>query len=155
MAEGLSRKKKICGGHRSSATRMINEIYETIESTVDRESAVTKLSQCKIMLTEKLETIKRYNNEILEMVGDDEVEDELDQADTFNEGVHRAIIDVVSAIELRRSIRDPIRHTVEPHATAATSTVVTRAPVEVFSLPSTTVPASIPSRHSCNIHYSR
>ena len=39
----------------------------------------------------------------LELVEDEEVENEIDQADTFNQRMHRAIIDVTSAIETKRS----------------------------------------------------
>ena len=98
MSEGLAKKKKIRGGHRSSATHTISTIYETIESTVNRESVMITLLQCKLMLKEKLETIKRYDDEILELVGDEEVENEIEQAHR----VHRAIIDVTSAIETSR-----------------------------------------------------
>ena len=70
MSEGLNRKKKIRGGHRSSATRTINEVYETIESTADRGSVITKLMQCKLTLGDKLTIMKRYDDEILELIGD-------------------------------------------------------------------------------------
>ena len=63
-----------------------------LESTTERELVITKLMQCKLTLEEKLSTIKRYDHEILELVEDEEVEDEIDQADTFNERMHRAII---------------------------------------------------------------
>ena len=58
MAEGLSRKKKFCGGHRSSVTYTIREIYETMESTAERELVITKLMQCKLTLEAKLSTIE-------------------------------------------------------------------------------------------------
>ena len=54
MSEGLSRKKRVRGGHRGSATRILQEVYDTIESTVDRDSIMTRLEQCKISLEEKL-----------------------------------------------------------------------------------------------------
>jgi len=58
MAEGISRKKKVRGGHRGSATCMLNEVYETIESSADKDSIVTKLEEYKISLEEKLRVIK-------------------------------------------------------------------------------------------------
>ena len=114
MLEGLNRKKKIGRGHRSSATRTINEVYETIESTADRGSVITKLMQCKLTLEDKLVIMQRYDNEILELIGDQEVEDEIDQADTFNERLHRAIIDATSAIETK-SVLDTVS---SPHSGA-------------------------------------
>ncbi|XP_065903951.1 uncharacterized protein DDB_G0290587-like [Dysidea avara] len=101
MSEGLSRRRKIRGGHRGSATRMVHEIYEAMESTDERNSMVTKLEQCKISLEEKLEIIRQQDDEILELVGDEEVEHEIDEADTFSGRVHRAIIDATRAIEVK------------------------------------------------------
>ena len=68
MTEGLSRKKKVRGGHRSSTTRIISQIYETMESTDEVEVVVTKLRQCKLALQEKLEIIKQLDDEILQLV---------------------------------------------------------------------------------------
>ena len=68
--------------HRSSTTRMVHEIYETIESSADRDSIITKLKQCKISLEEKLEAIKQQDGEILKLVRDEEVEHEIEEADT-------------------------------------------------------------------------
>ena len=87
MAEGLSRKKRIPGGHRSSTTRIISQIYESVESTDEVESVMTKLRQCKLVLQEKLEIIKQLDDEILQLVDDEEVENEIEQADTFKERV--------------------------------------------------------------------
>ncbi|XP_065904623.1 uncharacterized protein [Dysidea avara] len=101
MSEGLSRRRKIRGGHRGSATRMVHEIYEAIESTDERDSIVTKLEQCKISLEEKLEIIRQQDDEILELVGDVEVEHEINEADTFSGRVRRAIIDATRAIEVK------------------------------------------------------
>ena len=92
MNEGLSRKNKI-RGHRSSTTRIINQIYETVESTDEVELVVTKLRQCNLALQEKLEIIKQLDDETLQLVDDEEVENEIEQADTFKERVQRAMID--------------------------------------------------------------
>ena len=153
MAEGLSRRKKIRGGHRSSATRTISKIYETIKSTTERELVITKLMHCKLTLEEKLNTIKRYDNEILELVEDEEVEDEIDQADTFNERVQRAMIDVTSVIETKRAAHSIATSppAVESHVAVATSTVVTSATFEASVIPVTTVAASIPSTEAADI----
>ena len=104
MAEGLSRKKRIRGGHRSSTTRIISQIYESVESTDEVESVMTKLRQCKLVLQEKLEIIKQLDDEILQLVDDEEVENEIEQADTFKERVQRAMIDSSRALETRESM---------------------------------------------------
>ena len=46
---------------------------------------MTKLEQCRITLKEKLETLKQLDEEILELVEDSEVDNEIEQADTFKE----------------------------------------------------------------------
>ena len=103
MAEGLGRKRKI-RGHRSSTTRINSQVYESIESTDEVESVVTKLKQCKLALQEKLEIIKQLNDEMLELVEDEKVENEIEQADTFKERVQRAMIDSSQALETRESM---------------------------------------------------
>ena len=92
MSEGLSRNKRVRGGHRGSATCMLQEVYETIESTVNRDSIVTRMKQCKISLEEKLEIIKHQDKEILELIENEEVEHEIEEADTFSGRVRKAII---------------------------------------------------------------
>lgn len=54
--EGLSRKKKMRGGHRASAQHIIHQIYEAIESTDDVELVCNKQEQYKVVLQEKSET---------------------------------------------------------------------------------------------------
>ena len=113
---------------------------------------ITKLMQCKLTLEEKLGVIKRYDDEILGLVEDGEVDDEIEQADTFNERMHRAIIDVTSTIETKRSAHIVISPpTVESPVTAATSIVVTSAPTEASVFPVTTAAISIPSTEAVDI----
>ena len=83
MAEDLDRKRKVRGGNRASTKRTIAALYEAIEATDDLEAVVTKLELCRITLKEKLETLKQLDEEILEPVDDGEVNDEIEQADTF------------------------------------------------------------------------
>ena len=105
MAEGLSRKRKVRGGHRSSTKRTISVLYESIESTKDTESVVTKLEQCRITLKEKLETLRQLDEEILELVEEGEVNDEIEQSDFFKERIHVAIIDSNKALEAKQNSR--------------------------------------------------
>lgn len=104
MSEALKRKKKVRGGHRSSATRTISQVYEVIEATTGRETDLTKLQQCKLALEEKLEIVKQFDVEILNLVQEDKVEAEIEQADVFKEKLQRAIIDADNAIRLRRPV---------------------------------------------------
>ena len=108
MTEALARKKKVRGGHRSSASRTITQIYEALESTTGIETNLTKLTQCKLALEEKLEIVKRFDSKILELVSEDEVENEIEQADVFGERVQRAVIDANNAIRTQDKSTDPI-----------------------------------------------
>ena len=56
-----------------------------MKSTDDMENIITKLKQCKPALQEKIETVKSLNDEILELVDDDDLENEIEEADTFKE----------------------------------------------------------------------
>ena len=105
MAEGLGRKRKVIGGHRASTKHTIAVLYEAIEATDDLESVVTKLEQCRIMLKEKLKTLKQLDEEILELVDDGEVDDEIKQADTFKERIYVAIIALNKALETKQNGR--------------------------------------------------
>ena len=49
----VTRKKKIRGGHRASASRTITQVYEAIENPDNPESTLTKFRQCKMALEEK------------------------------------------------------------------------------------------------------
>ena len=104
MSEGLSRKKKVRGGHKSPAKHTIAALYETIESTENPDS---KLEQCTITLKEKLDTLKQLDEEILVLLDDEEVEDKIEQADIFRERIQVAIIDATAAIEGRKSKQNP------------------------------------------------
>ena len=55
---------------------MLNEVYETIESSADRDSIISKLEQCKVSLVAKLEIFKQHDEDILGMVEDEEVNHE-------------------------------------------------------------------------------
>ena len=87
------------------------------------------------------------------MVEDEEVEDEIDQADTFNERIHRAMVDVTSAIETKRSAHGIATSppAVEAHAAVDSSTVVASTFFEPAVIPVTTVAASVPSTEAADI----
>ena len=131
MAEGLGRKRKVRGGHRASTKRTIAALYEAIEATDDLESVVTKLEQCRITLKEKLETLKQLDEEILVLVDDGEVDDEIEQADTFKERIHVAIIASNKALETKQNGR--ISSTTVPSSVGTTPSVTANP-----TLPTTT-----------------
>ena len=89
MAEGLSRKKRIRAGHRASATRTMKQIDALLAVPGAEEP---KLAQLKLSLEEKLETLKQLDTEMLELTGEEELENEIQQADEFKDEIYSALV---------------------------------------------------------------
>ena len=70
-------------GHRASATKAIGRAEDLL---APEKPDLDKLSQLKLTLSEKLETLKSLDSEILDMVKEDDVAEETEQADGFKEG---------------------------------------------------------------------
>ena len=60
----LIRKRKIRGGHRGSATRMMNAIDALV---AEEEPDAIRLAQLKLSLEEKFNTLTRLDSEILDI----------------------------------------------------------------------------------------
>ena len=88
MAENLARKRRIRGGHKASATKIITKVEESASAADKDESA---LLQMKLSLDMKLETLKRLDGEILKLTEDVQVVEEIEQADSFKEAIYRAL----------------------------------------------------------------
>ena len=61
------------------------------------EPDTSKLAQLRLSLQEKLEVLKRLDGEILELTGEDDLVDEIEQADLFKEGVYTALVKIEKA----------------------------------------------------------
>jgi hypothetical protein len=81
----LLKKKRVRAGHRGSAIGRAET--QLTAGTPDLD----KLSQLKLTLEEKLETLKILDTEILGMVDDGDMVDEIKQADEFKEGVYAVL----------------------------------------------------------------
>ena len=71
MSEGLTRKKRIRNGHKASATRMLtntNGLLSTLEPGPTTDTS--RLTQLKLSLQEKFETLRQYDSEILDLAED-------------------------------------------------------------------------------------
>ena len=85
----LPRKTRVRAGHRSSATKMITRSEKLLaEDSPD----VPRLLQLKLSLTEKLDTLKKLDSEILDMVEEDKVANEIEQSDEFKERIYAITI---------------------------------------------------------------
>lgn len=95
MAEALAKKKRVRGGHRSSATRLIQQVNEAVaagEGEAAAETDVARLRQLKLSLEEKLRTLTRMDEEIVDLVEDEAIPDEIEQADIFKERIYAATL---------------------------------------------------------------
>ena len=64
MVETLVKRKRIRAGHRASATRNISEVEKTLSAEVPDN---VKLALLKLTLNEKLETLRKLDNDIVDL----------------------------------------------------------------------------------------
>ena len=106
MTEELVRKRRIRAGHRASATRILNQVDTTLtESAID----IDKLAQMKLSLAEKLDTLKLLDGEIVELTEEDDLVNEIEQADGYKESVYQAMVKIEKATSIA-----PVRTIVKP-----------------------------------------
>ena len=101
MTEGLTRKKRIRAGHKASVTRMlttVNGLLTTLEPGPTTDTS--KLTQLKLSLQEKLETLRQYDSEILDLTEEDQLVTEIEQADIFKEEIYTAITKIDKPVGL-------------------------------------------------------
>ena len=99
--EGLTRKRKVRATHRGSDTRIISQVYESLES---REALnLPRLRQQKLQLSGKLDVLSKLDDELIEMVAEDELDVEVEQADVIKEKIGLCIMDIDQALERRKA----------------------------------------------------
>ena len=79
----LARKRKARSGHRGYTTRLLNQATTAIGADDSEE-----LSLVKQMLVEKIETLKELDAKMADLVPDDELEEEIERADEYMQGVY-------------------------------------------------------------------
>ena len=113
MAEALARLKKVRAGHRSSASRLMNQLEEA--SAVTGGPAPEKLQQWKLSLTEKLDKLRALNDEMLASIEDDAIVDEIEQSDVFSERIQQCICHVEQLILSKPPLPARTHRTSPPH----------------------------------------
>ena len=102
MSGKLARKRKDRTGHRISTRKIISsaeEILETFDEHVSLSPLnLTRLLQQKLLLQEKLETIRNIDEEILSAVQDSQIDEEICEADEFAEFTQLVIMRIDSAL---------------------------------------------------------
>ena len=94
----FSQKKRVRSGHRSSTTRLLAQANDELQSL---ERNLAKLQQLKVALLEKLDVLRALDAEIVELsliLTEDELDDEILQADTFAEKICLAVIEIDAAL---------------------------------------------------------
>lgn len=133
-AEALSRKKKVRAAHRGSVTRIIGQVRENLEG--EDVPNLTKLRQQKLSLSGKVDVLSRLDDELIEMVEEEELDYEIEQADVIQERIGMCIMDIDQA--LKRATEDDLPGTV-PAVDAAAVTTPTTAAVIATCTPTTAV----------------
>ena len=88
----LSHKKNVRGGHRASATKMVKKTEELLAQEDPNRS---QLARIKLSLQEKLSILKELDAEVVDLVKDEEIASEIEQADTYMEEIY----DVIAKME--------------------------------------------------------
>ena len=85
-------RKKIRAGHRASVTRLLTD---------------NKLAQLKLSLHEKLETLKQLDSGIVDPTPEDGLDEEIEQADGYKDGVYPALTLIDKALNTKPSPPTP------------------------------------------------
>ena len=109
------KKKRIRAGHRASATRISTQTKENLEST---EFDPAKMKQHLQFLKDKLRVIGQLDAEIVDLLQtEEETTREIEQSDTFKEGIELAMISFESAVA--ETSRTPTRNRSRSNSDAA------------------------------------
>ena len=95
--EGLARKRKVRVAHHRSVTRIVSQVYESLES--GEALNLPRLRQQKSQLSGKLDVLSKLDDELIEMVAEDELDTEVEQADVIKEKIGLCIMDIDQALE--------------------------------------------------------
>ena len=103
MSDELAKKKRITGGHKASATKIMQQISEHVRSETSDE---TKLACLKRALNEKFTTIKALDDEISGLIEDESVVEDIDTADQFKETSFNSLFSIDHLME-KLKIKEP------------------------------------------------
>ena len=87
MAE-LTRKKKVRAGHRASTTNILGQVDPSLAAT---PLDVSKITQLKRSLENKLQSLSTLDDEILAVTPEEAIEDEIVQADGIRDRIYEAL----------------------------------------------------------------
>jgi hypothetical protein len=105
MAEELKKLVKTRGGHRASLTKtlavteeLLTKSTEIFEETQASDFGIN-LTQQRVILGEKLAPLKSFDDKIILLVDDGNIEDEVASADDIRQAIQRAIVHIDLILE--------------------------------------------------------
>ena len=104
-----ARKRRIRATHRGSVTRLLGQIDETISA-----SDLPRLKQLKQALNGKIEVLSKLDDELIELVEEDQLEAEVEQADLIREKINYAFITIDDAITALMATPRSVRENLSP-----------------------------------------
>ena len=124
MSTEISRKKKLRGAHRASATRLQKTVSELLVSFDPNKSEefMPRLNQLKTSMQEKLKILSTLDEEILNVIDEVNIDDEIAQSDVCREDLQLALENIERVI---RTISLPSTPTVSTDTPSAISQMPT------------------------------
>ena len=104
LVEGFVRKK-VRASHRSSVTRIVGQLDNTLKSADMR-----KLKQLKHSLAKKSSILARLNEEMIEATEEEQLEAEIEQADLIREKISLAVISIEETLEAIKASNEKDGH---------------------------------------------
>ena len=102
------RKRRVRAAHRGSVTRLTSQLEHVLDSGDARQ-----MKQLKQSLTDKLHVLSKLDDKLIDLVPDEQLEEEVQQADLIKERITLAIISLDDGLEFLLSQRTP-RETTSP-----------------------------------------
>ena len=96
MTEALAKKRRIRAGHKASATKTIQHIDEILATDTPDKA---RLALLRLTLKEKFETIKALDTEVIDLIEDESLADEIEQADGYKETIFASLIRIDKLME--------------------------------------------------------
>ena len=119
-AQDLARKKRVRNGHRTSTKRTISLVTDLLTSVDDKSKLslhAVKLTLYKKTLEDTLVVFQQQDNAILDLVGDDDVELEIEQADILRENMQPTIFEIENALNEIAQPTESAKGVVETNST--------------------------------------
>ncbi|CAB3994553.1 Hypothetical predicted protein [Paramuricea clavata] len=129
--EELKRKIRVRGGHRASAKRIIAAAEESLQVfDPNNPEAVIKVKQQLTTLKEKMKTLSVHDEELLSLVKEEEIENEIEQADIFKERLQHSIVSIEMALE--KIVNETLAHgsTVSGTSPSSSNLIVMLSPTQ-------------------------